>query len=42
MKAFKNAFEDFEVFLSMAPDSEDAEVIQQYLQIMREYTSRVN
>jgi regulator of sirC expression with transglutaminase-like and TPR domain len=42
MKAFRNAIEDFETFLSMAPDSEDNEVVQQYLQIMREYTSRIN
>ncbi|HSE42896.1 MAG TPA: transglutaminase-like domain-containing protein [Acidobacteriota bacterium] len=42
MKAFKSAMQDFETFLSMAPDSEDAEVIQQYLQILREYSSRLN
>ncbi len=42
MKAFKNAWADFETFLSVAPESEDAEVIQQYLQILREYSSHVN
>ena len=42
MKAFKNALNDFETFLSMSPDSEDAEVIQQYLQVLREYDSRLN
>jgi regulator of sirC expression with transglutaminase-like and TPR domain len=42
MKAFKNALNDFETFLSMSPDSEDAEVIQQYLQVLREYDSHLN
>jgi regulator of sirC expression with transglutaminase-like and TPR domain len=42
MKAFKNALNDFETFLSMASDSEDSEVIQQYLQILREYDSHLN
>ena len=42
MKAFKNALHDFETFLSMSPDSEDAEVIQQYLQILREYDLHLN
>ncbi len=42
MKAFKNALHDFETFLSISPDSEDAEVIQQYLQVLREYDSHLN
>jgi regulator of sirC expression with transglutaminase-like and TPR domain len=42
MKAFKNALNDFETFLSMSPDSEDAGVIQQYLQVLREYDSHLN
>ncbi|MCI0612238.1 tetratricopeptide repeat protein [bacterium] len=42
MKAFKNALHDFETFLSIAPDSEDAEVIQQYLQVLQEYDSHLN
>ena len=42
MKSFKNALNDFETFLSMSPDSEDAEVIQQYLQVLREYDSHLN
>jgi regulator of sirC expression with transglutaminase-like and TPR domain len=42
MKAFKNALQDFETFLSIAPDSEDAEVIQQYLQVLQEYDLHLN
>ncbi len=42
MKAFKNALHDFETFLSIAPDSEDAEVIQQYLQVLQEYDLHLN
>jgi regulator of sirC expression with transglutaminase-like and TPR domain len=42
MKSFKNALNDFETFLSMSPDSEDAGVIQQYLQVLREYDSHLN
>ena len=42
MQAFRLALNDFETFLSMAPDSEDADVIQQYIQVLREYTSRLN
>ena len=42
MKAFQLAQQDFETFLSMTPDSEDAEVIHQYLEILREYRSHVN
>lgn len=42
MKSFKNALNDFETFLSMSPDSEDAEVIQQYLQVLSEYDTHLN
>lgn len=42
MQAFRKALSDFEIFLSMAPDSQDSGVIQQYMEIMREYTSRLN
>jgi len=42
MQAFRLALQDFETFLSIAPDSEDAEVIQQYIQVLREYSSRLN
>ena len=42
MKGFRSAQEDFETFLSLSPESEDAEIIQQYLEILREYRSRLN
>lgn len=42
MQGFKKALSDFEVFLSMAPESQDSDVIQQYMDILREYNSRLN
>lgn len=42
MKAFQLAQEDFETFLSLSPESEDAEIIHQYLEILREYRSHLN
>jgi regulator of sirC expression with transglutaminase-like and TPR domain len=42
MKAFKSALQDFQNFLSMAPESEDAGMIHQYVEILREYDSRLN
>lgn len=42
MKAFQLAREDFETFLSLSPESEDAEIIHQYLEILREYRSHLN
>lgn len=42
MQAFRKALSDFELFLSMAPDSQDADVICQYMEILREYTSHLN
>jgi len=42
MQAFRKALSDFEHFLSIAPDAQDADVICQYMEILREYTSRLN
>jgi regulator of sirC expression with transglutaminase-like and TPR domain len=42
MKAFQSAQQDFETFLSLSSDSEDMEIIQQYLEILREYRTHVN
>jgi regulator of sirC expression with transglutaminase-like and TPR domain len=42
MEAFKLAMQDFETFLSVTPEGEDAEVIQQYLEVLREYSSHLN
>lgn len=42
MKAFQLAQQDFETFLSLSPETEDSEIIKQYLEILREYRSHVN
>ena len=42
MQAFKSAKQDLEDFLSVVPDSQDSEMIHQYLQILREYCSHLN
>jgi regulator of sirC expression with transglutaminase-like and TPR domain len=42
MEAFKLAMRDFETFLSVTPQGEDAEVIHQYLEVLREYSSHLN
>ena len=41
-EAFRFALKDFETFLSMSPDAEDAEVIRQYIEVLRDYSSRLN
>jgi regulator of sirC expression with transglutaminase-like and TPR domain len=42
MQAFKSALNDFQVFLSLEPEAQDADVIRQYLEILREYSSHLN
>lgn len=42
IQSFANALQDFETYLSMAPDAEEAEVIRQYVEILREYRSHLN
>lgn len=42
MQAFKFAFKDFETYLFLAPHSEDADIIRQYLEVLREYSSHLN
>jgi regulator of sirC expression with transglutaminase-like and TPR domain len=42
LQAYQLALKDLENYLSTSPDAEDAEIIQQYLQILREYSSHLN
>lgn len=42
IQAFRLALQDFETYLSMDPDAEEAEVIRQYVEILREYRGRLN
>lgn len=42
LKAFRSSLHDFENFLSMAPESEDADMIHQYVEILREYNAHLN
>ena len=41
-KAYKLAQRDFESFLSFAPDAEDADVIRQHLEVLRDYAAKLN
>ncbi len=41
-KAFKLARQDFESFLSVSSDAEDADVIRQHLEVLREYAAKLN
>ncbi len=41
-KAFRLAQRDFESFLSQAPDAEDADVIRQHLEVLRDYAAKLN
>jgi regulator of sirC expression with transglutaminase-like and TPR domain len=42
MQGYRLALNDFEYYLSTAPDSDDAHVIHQYIEVLREYSSHVN
>ena len=42
MQAYRLALKDFEGYLSTAPESDDAEVIHQYIEVLREYSAHVN
>jgi regulator of sirC expression with transglutaminase-like and TPR domain len=42
MQAYRLALKDFEGYLSTAPESDDAEVIHQYIEVLREYSTHVN
>jgi len=42
MQAHRLALKDFEGYLSIAPESEDGEVIHQYIEVLREYSTHVN
>jgi regulator of sirC expression with transglutaminase-like and TPR domain len=42
MQAYRLALTDFEGYLSAAPESEDAEVIHQYIEVLREFSNHVN
>ncbi len=41
-EAYKLAMKDFQTFLSVAPEAPDSDLIRQYLQILGEYSSRMN
>jgi regulator of sirC expression with transglutaminase-like and TPR domain len=42
MQAYRLALNDFEHYLSATPESEDADVIRQYIEVLREYSSHIN
>jgi regulator of sirC expression with transglutaminase-like and TPR domain len=42
MQAYRLALKDFEYYLSTAPESDDAGVIHQYIEVLRDYASHVN
>jgi len=42
MQAYRLALKDFEGYLSTAPESDDAGVIHQYIEVLREYSTHVN
>jgi regulator of sirC expression with transglutaminase-like and TPR domain len=42
MQAFRLALTDFEGYLSIVPESDDAEVIHQYIEVLREYSTHLN
>jgi regulator of sirC expression with transglutaminase-like and TPR domain len=42
IQAFRLALRDFEGYLSVAPESDDAAVIHQYVEVLREYSAHLN
>ncbi len=42
MQAFRPALQDFETYLSTNSEGEDADMIRQYVEVLREYSSHLN
>lgn len=42
IQAYRLALEDFQGYLSAAPEAEDASVIHQYVEVLREYSAHLN
>ena len=42
IQAFRFALKDFEGYLSVNPEADDAQVIHQYIEVLREYSAHLN
>jgi regulator of sirC expression with transglutaminase-like and TPR domain len=42
IQGFRHALKDFETYLSVVPHADDAGIIQQYVEVLREYDSHLN